>query len=185
MRVDNIHNMLPETIVKPDLNTLHLSRKTPLTKLFSILSKYLPHINLVRLFRRTKNKKTLSYNVDKTLFFKSTLIRINLDYRFYTLNTLKSSKKTNTTVNNFSLLIRGLSNDNLLEKNFDSSLNNVPVLSDNYIFTSKKLQPSLQIQNNSNKNFFLSKLPNLNLISFDFLNVQAIISNPLLYKYIF
>jgi hypothetical protein len=68
-----------------------LKKESSFQHLLIVLSKYLPHINLVRLFRRMKNKKTISYSIDKNLFFKSSLIRINLDYKFYTLNTLKTS----------------------------------------------------------------------------------------------
>ena len=106
--------------------TPSLTKKHPsFPRLLIILSKYLPHINLVRLFRRTRNKKTLHYSVNKILFFKNPLIRINLDYKFNNLNTLKTPSVTVYKQNMFSLFIRSLSRDNLLENTLDSTLTNV------------------------------------------------------------
>lgn len=80
-----------QSLMENDKSVIRLKKGSSFQRLLVVLAKYLPHINLVRLFRRTKNKKTVNYSIDKNLFFKSTLIRINLDYKFYTLNTLKTS----------------------------------------------------------------------------------------------
>ena len=129
IKVDEIHNALANqlsSVSTPTNKNLSLTKKHfSFPRLLVILSKYLPHMNLVRLFRRTRNKKTLHYSVDKTLFFKNPLIRINLDYKFNNLNTLKTPLLTIFKQNTFSLFIRSLSRDNLLENTLDSTLTNV------------------------------------------------------------
>ncbi len=163
-----------------------LLKTTSLLHIVSILSKYLPHINLVRLFRRTRNKKTLNYNIDKNSFFKSTLLRINLDYKFYSLNTLKIHYTNKRKLNPISLFIRTLSRDNLLEMKFDSWIHNET--SDTTFtpfYNSMNYKNKLTSLDNLNNRNFLIKISNNDLLTFDFLNMSTIINQPLLYKYIF
>jgi len=171
-------NVSTSTNKNPSLIKKHFS----FPRLLIILSKYLPHINLVRLFRRTGNKKTLHYNVDKILFFKNPLIRINLDYKFNNLNTLKTPLLTTFQQNTFSLFIRSLSRDNLLENKLDSTLaNTIPTLY--HIPLSKKSEYNYLKLIDTNISSW-KKLSSNNLLFFDFLNIHTIIQQPLLYKYI-
>jgi len=167
------------------ISVTKIAKKKPLVKLLAILGKYLPHINLVRLFRRTKNKKTLSYKIDKSLFFKSTLIRINLDYKFYTINTFKNVTKNLRKTNSLSLLIRGLSRDNLLENKFDSTLEDLFNISNITPFTDSLIKPSLITFIVKNRPTLIPSLPASTLVLFDYLNLQTIINQPLLYKYLY
>jgi len=170
---------------KKKISVTKIAKKKPLVKLLAILGKYLPHINLVRLFRRTKNKKTLSYKIDKSLFFKSTLIRINLDYKFYTINTFKNVTKNLRKTNSLSLLIRGLSRDNLLENKFDSTLEDLFNISNITPFTDSLIKPSLITFIVKNRPTLIPSLPASTLVLFDYLNLQTIINQPLLYKYLY
>jgi hypothetical protein len=172
-------------VQKKKISITKIAKKKPLVKLLAILGKYLPHINLVRLFRRTKNKKTLSYKIDKSLFFKSTLIRINLDYKFYTINTFKNVTKNLRKTNSLSLLIRGLSRDNLLENKFDSTLEDLFNISNITPFTDSLIKPSLITFIVKNRPTLIPSLPASTLVLFDYLNLQTIINQPLLYKYLY
>ena len=165
----------------------HLTLKQPtFDRLLVILSKYLPHINLVRLFRRTKNKKTLNFNVDKTSFFKNTLIRINSDYKFFSLNTLKALPENSNSRKSFSLFIRSLCRDNLLESKLDLTLINVR---DSFNYSPFPNPFSTQFQSrqltNNRSTWSWTKLSSLSVIMFDFINIHTILNQPLLYKYLF
>jgi len=162
-----------------------ISKKSTINKVFSFFSKYLPHINLVRLFRRTHNRKPINYMVNKKTFFKSALIRLNLDHKYYKLNTLKNVNKSPSNINKYSLLVRGLSMDNLLETQFDSILVNNNSFKTNHFYAQAPKSNISPDNFLSQKNIFLPNLSSLNLLMTDFLNVQLIIGNPLLYKYIF
>ena len=163
-----------------------LKKESSFQHLLIVLSKYLPHINLVRLFRRMKNKKTISYSIDKNLFFKSSLIRINLDYKFYTLNTLKTLWKKPAKPNVYSLFVRSLSRDNLLESKLDSILQNSQTFANFTPFPSPIATLKLSKQSSrQTSNNFLSQLSTINTMLFDSLNTSVVINQPLLYKYLF
>lgn len=173
------------TLPKINLDT-NLTKKTSKTIIKSILSRYLPHINLVRLFRRTKNKKTLSYNIDKKSFFQSSIIKINLDDKFYTLNTLKNIRKQTNHRRGFSLLIQTLSGDNLIENNIDSNILYTKTLTKNtsmspIIYNKTSIQFTLK--NYINKPI-LANLSLSTIIATNFTNLNVILNNSLLYKYI-
>ena len=187
IKVDEIHNVLSNqlsSVSTPTNKNLSLTKKHfSFPRLLVILSKYLPHMNLVRLFRRTRNKKTLHYSVDKTLFFKNPLIRINLDYKFNNLNTLKTPLLTIFKQNTFSLFIRSLSRDNLLENTLDSTLTNVISAVHHTPFAKKSKHNYLKLIDSNISSW--KKLSSNSLLFFDFLNIQTILQQPLLYKYVF
>ena len=183
----NQSNFLNYNTTLPQINLdTNLTKKTSKTIIKSILSRYLPHINLVRLFRRTKNKKTLSYNIDKKSFFQSSIIKINLDDKFYTLNTLKNIRKQTNHKRGLSLLIQTLSGDNLIENNIDSNILYTKTLTKNtsmspIIYNKTNIQFTLK--NYINKPI-LANLSLSTIIATNFTNLNVILNNPLLYKYI-
>jgi hypothetical protein len=183
----NRSNFLNYNLTLPKIGLdINLTKKTSKTIIKSILSRYLPHINLVRLFRRTKNKKTLTYNIDKKSFFQSSLIKINLDDKFYTLNTLKNIRKQTSYKKGFSLLIQTLSGDNLIENNIDSNILYTKTLLKNTSIlpvTYNKTVQQFPLKNYINKTI-LANLSLSTIITTNFTNLNVILNNPLLYKYI-
>lgn len=169
------------------VKTLDNTKKKSLTRFFRVLSRYLPHINLVRLFRYTSNKKPLSYSVDKTSFFKNPLIRLNLDYKYYKLNTLQNQKRTSLRQNPYTRFIDNISTDNLLETKLDSLLS----ASETHPFFStfdnarNRRTTFGELQGRIVEKTYLSNYLSLNLLTTDFLNMQFLLTNALLYKYIF
>lgn len=183
----NQSNLLNYNVTSLKISSdINLTRKTSKAIIKSILSRYLPHINLVRLFRRTKNKKTLTYNIDKKSFFQSSIIKINLDDKFYTLNTLKNIRKQTNDKKGFSLLVQTLSGDNLIENNIDSSILYSKTFVKNtgtspIIYNKTNMQ--LPLKNYANKPI-LANLSLSTIIATNFTNLNDILNNPLLYKYI-
>lgn len=186
LNIPNLLSVSPFQLSNSFKNTNISSKSLNTTCLLIILSKYLPHINLVRLFRRTRNKKTLHYNIDKNSFFKSPLLRINLDYKFYGLNTLKIAQTKTIKRDKLSLFIRLLSRDNLLETKWDSlvKVSNftsiyTPFLENHQI--NKEWSQSVK----GTPSNWLVQFSNPNLLLLDFINIKTIVNNPLLYKYLF
>ena len=180
---NNIKSVINNNAVK----TLDNTKGKSLTRFFRVLSRYLPHINLVRLFRYTSNKKPLSYSMDKKSFFKNPLIRLNLDYKYYKLNTLQNQKRTSLCQNPYAQFINNISTDNFLETKLDSLLfaSETPSFFNTFSDILNCRTTFGELQSQIVKKPYLSNYLSLNLLTTDFLNTQFLLTNALLYKYVF
>ena len=199
----NIFTLNQRQVLSPDLNSTQSFNIRPynntnivsnssqptfsLRRVLKLRTRYLPHINLVRLFRYSTNVKPYSYSIDKNTFFRTPLIRLNADYKYYKLNTLQNKRTIWNSTKTYGNFLHNLSSDNLIEMNIDLTLNtpkNLPfrVTKKLSLTTSNffNITPAHQLRTT-----FLTTLNRLILYSSDFINFKSIISQPLFYKYFF
>lgn len=155
-----------------------LYKKTLLTKIllksrkyrtFSVLTRYLPYINLVRLLRFFNNKKSITYFINLNEFMNTLLIRINSNYRFFKFSESLGFKQTRFKSNVFrGLPLLSIFNSN---DNFISLTNNTFFKNNNNFFFPV---------NKSDKTY----LSNTGLLLLDHFNLKSIINTPVLFKFI-
>ena len=153
-------------------------KKTLLTKIllksrkyrtFSVLTRYLPYINLVRLLRFFNNKKSITYFINLNEFMNTLLIRINSNYRFFKFSESLGFKQTRFKSNVFrGLPLLSIFNSN---DNFISLTNNTFFKNNNNFFFPV---------NKSDKTY----LSNTGLLLLDHFNLKSIINTPVLFKFI-
>ena len=125
--------------------------------------------------------------MDKKSFFKNPLIILNLDYKYYKLNTLQNQKRTSLCQNPYAQFINNISTDNFLETKLDSLLfaSETPSFFNTFSDILNCRTTFGEIQSQIVKKPYLSNYLSLNLLTTDFLNTQFLLTNALLYKYVF
>jgi len=137
-------------------------------KTLSVLTRYLPYINLVRLLRFFHNKKSINYFISSAEFIKSLLIRINSNYKLFKFSESLGFKKTflqSPILQGFSLLSVLNSNDNFIE------------------VSPNQIKPHLDTTSYSLTQYRNSTTPS-SFLFFDHFSVKNLLDTPTLFKFI-
>lgn len=170
-------------------------RKNSHSRLLRFVQKYLPNVLLLRLFRYYNTRKPIHYDISYHNFFKTPLIRLGLNYHYRKINTLKHSTNISYDSRNnlYKVFFNQLSSDRFIENIYDSQL----LLSKFFEISSnansrtlagqviKHDTPSSHDWTLPHYKPHLNNISSLSLFSTDFLNINHLLQNPLLYKYFY